>query len=140
MSSIPLNGVGSFVPAICRLAIYYESPRIGAGGNSRVMVEFLKNRLISVAKARPYVEIKVIHHRGPPELRATYTNYTTRRISCDGLDLAHVQLKVNELCDGTGANGTGRKFAQPVKKGAGSQRDNIVPAWNPFHSKDIYRP
>ncbi|KAJ8324183.1 39S ribosomal protein L43, mitochondrial [Batrachochytrium dendrobatidis] len=140
MDSVNVNGVGSFVPSICRLKIFYESPRIGAGGTSRSMVDFLKHNITSLAQSRPYIEFNVVHRRGAPELEATYNNGSTRNIICSKLNVKQIKEKTAELCDGSGSSATGRKFAQPVKKGAGSQRDLVNPTWNPFHSKDVYRP
>ncbi|KAI8927865.1 hypothetical protein BC831DRAFT_450749 [Entophlyctis helioformis] len=140
LSSVAVNGVGSFVPPICRLQLFYDTPRLSGGGDSRGLVDFVKTRLSHHATHRPYVEFAVVHRRGPPELLATYNNGSVRSVLVPRLDRKSIERRVHELCDSTGQANEARRFPTPVKKGSGSARDAVVPAWDPFHSADVYRP
>eukprot|EP00842_Homolaphlyctis_polyrhiza_P000381 jgi/Hompol1/1343/HPOL_005570-RA len=140
LSSVAVNGSGSYIPPICRLTLTYDPPRIGAGGDSKGMVDYLQQSLPQFAASRPYAEFAVVNQRGPPTLIATYNNGSQRQFNCQRLSAAKVDKAVKALCDSVGASHAARKFPKPVLKGSGSARDHVLPAWDPFHTKQIFRP
>ncbi|KAL2918614.1 39S ribosomal protein L43, mitochondrial [Polyrhizophydium stewartii] len=140
LDSRPVNGVGAFVPPICRLTLFYDSPRHGAGGDSRGMVDFLTSQLLDNAAKRPYVEFSVTHRSGPPELLATYSNGTQRSILVKRKTPSEIQKSLDLLCNSWGPAYAARKFPSPVRTGPGSTLHEAQNQWDPFHAKHVFRP
>lgn len=128
-----VNGVGSFVPSICRVTLSYNTPRMGAGGDSQQLVTFLSRRLPSIAKERPYIDFTVVHRNGPPTVEATYSNGFVKTVNLRRMDQRGISRTLNELCDSSAADcEKPRLYPVPVEKGVGSCRDSVVASWTPF--------
>ncbi|KAJ3322966.1 39S ribosomal protein L51, mitochondrial [Blyttiomyces sp. JEL0837] len=100
LDSVWHNGTGAFVPTIRKVTIHYDHPRMGAGGDSRGMVDFIHDILPGIAKERPYVEFSVQPRpQSPPELIAYYMNGTVQRHVCRHLMPSEIKRHANYLCD-----------------------------------------
>ncbi|KAJ3211542.1 hypothetical protein HDU67_004445 [Dinochytrium kinnereticum] len=94
------NGIGCFIPQIRKVVVHYDHPRLGAGGDSTGMVEFIHKHLITCAESRPYVEVCVQpRKKSPPELIAYYMDGSMRRHVCYRLDSRDILRQFNYLCD-----------------------------------------
>ncbi|KAJ3412176.1 39S ribosomal protein L51, mitochondrial [Chytridiales sp. JEL 0842] len=90
----------AFVPEIRKLVLHYDYPRLGAGGDSKGMVEFIQNRLPAIAQSRPYAEFAVQRRpNSPPELIAHYMNGSIKRHICYKLSMQEVERHAQYLCN-----------------------------------------
>ncbi|KAI8902386.1 hypothetical protein BC833DRAFT_561778 [Globomyces pollinis-pini] len=135
-----VNGMGVYVPAVCRLVINYNVPRPGAGGDSEGMVEFIQTRLKLLAKKRPYAEIIVAQRSGKPEVVAYYNNGSFESVETPKWKIQDIEILVNRLCDSRGPAHNARQYPSPVKRGTGSRIADAAPNWNPFEAETIFKP
>ncbi|KAI8850816.1 hypothetical protein BC829DRAFT_388371 [Chytridium lagenaria] len=94
------NGIGCFIPQIRKIVVHYDHPRLGAGGDSAGMVDFIHSHLFACAEKRPYVEICVQpRKKSPPEFIAYYMDGSMRRHVCYRLAARDILHQFNYLCD-----------------------------------------
>jgi hypothetical protein len=136
LSSRTVNGIGAFVPAICKVEIHHNIPRPGAGGDSMGMVEFINENLPEIEKKRPYVEFVVCKRSGPPKLTAYYNNGSVESKFTPRWKKNQIAELVNAFCDASRANASERKFSKKVLKGTG----HIEEHWDPFHADKMFSP
>jgi lysophospholipase L1-like esterase len=137
LTSKAVNGVGTFVPAICKLVLRQNPPRPGAGGDSKGMVEYIHENLRELTKSRPYAQIQVQNYRGPPKVIAFYNNGSNQIINVSRWKKQDIAKAVARVCDTSGSISQ-KKFPSKVLKGAGSTLDQLL--WDPFHADQLFRP
>jgi large subunit ribosomal protein L43 len=135
-----VNGNGYFHPSICKLTLYYNTPRPGAGGDSVGMIKYIKKNLPELGKSRPYVEIVLAARSGPPEISAFYNCGDVTSIKTSKWKANEIHQQVEHLCDTSGPASTARHLPRNVKKGTGSLIDKVKPIWTPFYAKEIFKP
>ena len=119
-----------FLPSIQKITFYYNIPRIGAGGNSMGMIEYLENNLLQLTKSRPYIHFQVKRRNGPPEIIAEYYNGSPKSLIMSRKKEPEISKMVNYLCDSNTLFDSKKppvistKAAVPVDS-----------PWNPFQSK-----
>ena len=138
LSSRTVNGVGSYVPAICKLVLFYNPPRPGAGGDCIGLVDYINRLLPTLASQRPYVEIVLEKRSGPAEIEAYYNNGKINKIFVRRWKTLDIALQIERLCDSTGLDR--KKHFGNVLKGTGSKIDQLKSHWDPFHADHIFRP
>ncbi|KAI8587573.1 hypothetical protein BDZ88DRAFT_424983 [Geranomyces variabilis] len=135
------NGAATFVPAITKLNLRYSHPRIGAGGSSAGLVQFLTTRLPAIAASRPYVEICVQPRNGvPPTLTATYAGGKKVAIDVGKMTSGEVEKQVNFLCDSMDGEEKHIQRGKPVKVGGHKGAARALPAWDPFTAPTTFKP
>jgi hypothetical protein len=87
------NGVKSFIPSLCRLELSTNTPRNGAGGDSKGMQTFLRERLTRFAKLRPHLHLVVAHRSGKPKVEAHFNNSSTLKFEVSRWD----SIKIEKL-------------------------------------------
>ncbi len=144
--SFPQNGGKAFVPAIQKVTLHYDQPRMGAGGNCVGMVAFVKEGLLlQLARERPHVEVCVAPApRQPPMLVAQYANGRERRVDCSRWGVGRIAREFRQLCDEHGGKPR-QKYVLPVQGGAlGSGVERVSGVWDPFHASStgatLFRP
>jgi hypothetical protein len=145
LASKAVNGVGAFVPSLCKLQylrltqrLSVNTPRPGAGGDSKGMQDWIRANANRFAQQRPYVHINIAHQSGPPMIRAEFNNGTTLTENVARWPLDKIQKLVDRMCDARGRDNYARKVNKPVLRGTGSDMDKFMP-WDPFHNP-IFRP
>ncbi|TPX31588.1 hypothetical protein SmJEL517_g05097 [Synchytrium microbalum] len=130
------NGAVVFIPPLQRLHIYYDHPRMGAGGTSKGMVEWLHTKLIPFAKSHPHIEI-AIQPRGqqPPEVVGSYGTGHQKKMWVAKLDRDEIHRKILYLANTAG--GVDRTYTTPVLRARG---EGVDPVWNPFQAEKTFHP
>ncbi|KAI8820783.1 uncharacterized protein EV422DRAFT_530146 [Fimicolochytrium jonesii] len=136
------NGAGGvFVPQINKLTVHYCHPRVGAGGNSAGMVDFIKNRIVHIAKARPYVEICVrpdLYRK--PALVAQYASGKKVVVDCSHDTPREIEQKLGFLCDSRDGQEKKLTSGQPVIPAGRTGGEGVEPVWDPFTAKKTFKP
>ena len=110
---------------------------MGAGGDSKGMVEFLSQKMVQLAQDRPFVAFKVESKRGPPSILATYTNGYTKTFQVSRKPAEDILKKTVYLLDSRGKRDV--KMTSPVRPHKMASMP-VVPLWNPFTAKTIFKP
>lgn len=140
LSSLEVNGASYFHPSICKLTLYYNTPRPGAGGDSVGMVKYIHKHLSSLGSARPYVEIVLAARSGPPQVCAAYNSGRISSVTTSRWTAHEIQQQVERMCDSSGPLNDARHLPRNVKKGTGSAIEKVNPVWTPFYANEIFRP
>ncbi|KAJ3274199.1 hypothetical protein HDV01_003272 [Terramyces sp. JEL0728] len=140
LSSAFINGSKTFIPPICKLEIFYNPPRDGAGGDSQGMVNYLNNSIKQFAKQRPYLEVAVTKRSGPPEVVAHYNNGAVDAMRTPRWKPHQIGKLINDMCDISSPQNKERQFPRNVKRGAGSHMAKALPEWSPFTAEKIFKP
>ncbi|KAJ1523810.1 39S ribosomal protein L51, mitochondrial [Nowakowskiella sp. JEL0078] len=136
LRSKAVNGVGAFVFPLQKLTFQYDQPRIGAGGTSKGITQFLLTSLSDFASKHPTVEICVERiTRNDPKLIAKYVFNVGKEINCKGMPLEEVKRRVKYLAETSGFPDT--KFSKPI---IDSNSNKVMRPWDPFHSNTMFKP
>ncbi len=106
LASKRLNGVGAFVPSICRLTLQVPT------SHTCPLFSWIQQHLHSFSKSRPYVHIRITP--GSPLITAEYNDNTC----ISEKPSRNIHQLINRLCDRHG--------------NLGKSRMNHV-EWDPFH-------
>jgi hypothetical protein len=142
LESAPIHGKKVFLPPIVGLKIRYDVPRMGAGGDSKGMVEFLTKNLKWIAQDRPYVSFEVIRERGAPQLIAEYSTGAREILEVKRQSAQEIKKKVLELLDARGGRYvSGTRVVQPVRPLPGIvPSQGSLPPWDPLRAPTLFKP
>ena len=140
LTSKSVNGVATFVPAICKLELQYNIPRPGAGGDSVGMIDFINKRAQAIEDERPYIELVLERKSGPPKISAFYNNGTEETLEVPRWKPADINKVVQKLCNASTGGSRNNSAASNVIRGTGSKIDKLLPHWDAFHAEKRFRP
>ncbi|TPX39957.1 hypothetical protein SeMB42_g06171 [Synchytrium endobioticum] len=130
------NGSVTYTPPLQHLHIYYDHPRLGGGGTSKGLVDWIHANLIPFAYDHPHVEIAIQNRKQlPPEILGVYNTGHEKRIIVKGLDRRDVHKKIMYLAETSG--GPDRSYPLPVLRAKG---EGVDPVWNPFNAEKTFHP
>ena len=135
-----MNGAGYFHPSICKLTLFYNTPRKGAGGDSIGMIKYMKKHLQTLSEKRPYVEIVCAAKSGPPEIVADYNSGAVDTVKTSRWSAHEIHQQVERMGDTSDPINNARHLPRNVKKGTASRIDRVRPIWTPFHAQELFRP
>lgn len=136
LTSRALNGVGAFVPGLCRLTITANTPRQGAGGDSQGMIQWIASNLKTFAAEHKFVEIRIVSQAGPPSIRAEFNNNSHVALNTPRWSVQEIQKTLKKLATSRGSSDA--TFKGPVRPRAYGAT-HMAP-WDAFHSNTLFRP
>lgn len=125
----------TLTPALCRLVISYNTPREGAGQDSKGILSFIKTYLESFAKSKPFLEIVVIQKSGKPSCSFYYSAGDFEVIETPRQSSEEILKLVEKYSSLQALKNVKRYYPRPVKS-----KSLLSQEWNPFNTHVIFRP